>query len=293
MEVTDTQEYIGGSFGTILRAAREAQNIDTQTAAADIFIKERQLVALEEENFDALPQQTFARGFAVNYAKYLGVDHHDIAERFNQVYPVDKKVTKVEDIESPLKPMGTLHRDNDSSGAKLRFNPFLLLAAIGVIALAVFLLRTINNAEKQTNAEEEMPVVEETISVEQQQQGAAITPAASGIAVDANTEVATDNTAEQTQAQTQIEAGAAVVQSVEGNDSIELWVRNNTNITIVDANNQTVMSGTHSRGGYTIKGTAPFKVQIDKADNVAINLNKQPIKLAPFTQNNQANFELK
>lgn len=285
MEVTDTQEYIGGSFGAILRAAREAQNIDTQTAAADIFIRERQLVALEEENFDALPQQTFARGFAVNYAKYLGVDHHDIAERFNQVYPVDKKVTKVEDIESPLKPMGTLHRDNDSGGVKLRFNPFLLLAAIGVIALAVFLLRTINNAEKQTNAEEETPVVEETISIEQQQQGAAITSAASGIAVNAN------NTAEQ--AQTQIEAGAAVVQSVEGNDKIELWVRNNTNITIVDANNQAVMSGTHSRGGYTIKGTAPFKVQIDKADNVAINLNKQPIKLAPFTQNNQANFELK
>lgn len=296
--------YTGNSFGSILKKAREKKGISLEDVSKELFIKARQLQAIEEENFEALPEHAFSHGFVKNYAKYLGLNEHEVVAIFDDAYPAELKAERTEDIESPLKPMGTLNREN---GRSIRFNPLLLLSILGVLALAMFLFRTVNNAESEANEPEQ---VETTINEQEQQQGASLQGAesvsASGSALNldnGNTQnQSTQNQPMQNQTpavaqdadNAQVaQAGEPVVKSAEGNDAVELWVRGETNVTIVDANGQTIMSGTHGRGGYTVKGTAPFKMQIDKADNVAINLNKQPVKLGQYTQNNQANFELK
>lgn len=76
MEVTNqtppNQTTSPNSFGAQLSEARKKQNITLEEVAGELYILKRHLQALEAEDFAALPQAAFARGFAVNYAKYLG-----------------------------------------------------------------------------------------------------------------------------------------------------------------------------------------------------------------------------
>ena len=99
------------SFGATLKLAREQKNRTLDEAADHLYILKRHLQALEAEDFEALPQMTFARGFAINYAKYLGLDPAAIVKSFDSVYPEHLK-TNGSNIKTPLKPLGTLQRDS-------------------------------------------------------------------------------------------------------------------------------------------------------------------------------------
>ena len=68
------------------------------------------------------------------------------------------------------------------------------------------------------------------------------------------------------------------------------FVKDTTKITIVDATGNTILDGDQARGSYQLTGQAPFQVNIDKASNVSLDLNKQPIKLSNYAQNDKANF---
>ena len=61
-------------IGYSLRAARERQGIDLPEAELATKIRAKYIRALEEEDFDALPADTYARGFLRTYADYLGLD---------------------------------------------------------------------------------------------------------------------------------------------------------------------------------------------------------------------------
>ena len=91
MEMTtpssNTQSNAQGSFGAMLQQARKTKQVSLDEAAAELFILKRHLEALENENFAELPQAAFARGFAINYAKYLGLDSAKIANSLDAAYP--------------------------------------------------------------------------------------------------------------------------------------------------------------------------------------------------------------
>jgi cytoskeleton protein RodZ len=61
-------------IGYSLRAARERQGIGLPEAELATKIRAKYIRALEEEDFDALPADTYARGFLRTYADYLGLD---------------------------------------------------------------------------------------------------------------------------------------------------------------------------------------------------------------------------
>jgi hypothetical protein len=61
-------------IGYSLKAARERQGIDLTEAELATKIRAKYIRALEEEDFDALPADTYARGFLRTYADYLGLD---------------------------------------------------------------------------------------------------------------------------------------------------------------------------------------------------------------------------
>ena len=62
------------SPGVRLRRAREARGESVHEAAFAIKLSPRQIEALENDDFAALPGMAFVRGFARNYARYLGLD---------------------------------------------------------------------------------------------------------------------------------------------------------------------------------------------------------------------------
>lgn len=66
------------SFGKILIEARQEKNIEIETAASDTAISKNFLEALESEDIDKFPSDTYAIGFLRNYAEYLGVDVNQV-----------------------------------------------------------------------------------------------------------------------------------------------------------------------------------------------------------------------
>ncbi|MGO1281591.1 MULTISPECIES: helix-turn-helix domain-containing protein [unclassified Psychrobacter] len=270
MEMTtpslNTQPNTQGSFGAMLQQARKTKKVSIEEAAAELFILKRHLQALENENFADLPQATFARGFAINYAKFLGLDSEKVASSFDAAYPSELKAKSVSNIDTPLRPMGTLQRDTRS---RIRFNPLLILAVVGVIVLAVFLFRVVSNANKENNVEPASTV--EDISALEQAQGAAI---------DSATGVGASGSA--------LNLGGANVSPA----ALEVKVTDSAVISIADASGNTLMNGSQTSGDYQLSGIPPFSVQIDNVDNVSLVLNEEAVALDAYPTDEQASFEL-
>ena len=69
-------------IGYSLRAARERQGIGLPEAELATKIRAKYIRALEEEDFEALPADTYARGFLRSYADYLGLDGEIYVEEY-------------------------------------------------------------------------------------------------------------------------------------------------------------------------------------------------------------------
>lgn len=266
----DTSNQNVGSFGNRLKQARINKNLTLDDVAGELFILRRHLEAIEAEDFRSLPQIAFARGFVINYAKFVGLDPDEIADSFNRNYPDELKKKSVDDIESPLKPMGTLQREGRRA---IRINPLLVLGLIGLIILAVFLIRTISNAKDAAQVETQDSALVDDLSDSEQSAGAAV-----------NTTVVSSGNDLQS-------SGSALSLNAE-DATLDFRVTDTTPLTVVDATGKTLLTGEQGAGNYKLSGKAPFKVQIGNVSNVTLNLNGESIKLNDFAQNNQANFSL-
>lgn len=70
--------------GQTLRAARKRRRIELAQVEAATKIRGRFLLAIENEEWDALPGEAYASGFIRTYAAYLGLDGPRLAEQHRQ-----------------------------------------------------------------------------------------------------------------------------------------------------------------------------------------------------------------
>jgi cytoskeletal protein RodZ len=70
------------SFGTWLRRQRELREISLREIADVTKISIRYLEALEQDRFDVLPAPVFAKGFLKEYARYVGLDPHEVVNSY-------------------------------------------------------------------------------------------------------------------------------------------------------------------------------------------------------------------
>ena len=75
-------------IGNSLREARYRQQLELSEVELATKIRARYLQALEEESFDALPAQTYVKGFLRTYADYLGLDGQLYVDEYNSRYSV-------------------------------------------------------------------------------------------------------------------------------------------------------------------------------------------------------------
>lgn len=71
-------------IGDALRAAREAQGLSLDEAAADLRARPEQLRALEEERFASFGGDVYAKGFLKNYAVELGIDPKPLLDAYRR-----------------------------------------------------------------------------------------------------------------------------------------------------------------------------------------------------------------
>ncbi len=70
-------------IGTSLREARLRKGLDLPAVSEATKIRSRHLKALEDEQYDVLPGQTYVRGFLKTYADYLGLDGHLYVDEYS------------------------------------------------------------------------------------------------------------------------------------------------------------------------------------------------------------------
>jgi hypothetical protein len=75
-------------IGSSLREARLRQGLDFPEVEQGTKIRAKYLRALEDEQFDLLPAQTYVKGFLRTYAEYLGLDGQLYVDEFSSRYVV-------------------------------------------------------------------------------------------------------------------------------------------------------------------------------------------------------------
>jgi cytoskeletal protein RodZ len=78
-------------IGNSLREARVRRGIDFAQAELGTKIRGKYLRALEDEQFDVLPAQTYVKGFLRTYAEYLGLDGQLYVDEYNSRFVVGEE----------------------------------------------------------------------------------------------------------------------------------------------------------------------------------------------------------
>lgn len=247
-------------FGSELCAARKKKQWSFDEVATELNILKRHVIAMEEEDYNALPPKAFARGFVANYARLLGLDSDEMVHRFEAGHPIKEEV---------IRPIQTIGNTVERGGSrKLRLNFALIAGILALLVLAVAILKMVSTAKTATKAD--TVVATETLSPTEQAQGAAV--GSSGSALSAT--------------------GSALSSEVTTNGIIDFWVKESTQIIVTDAKGATLMDGNQNRGGYQITGQTPFSVTITDPDKVDVSFNHQKVDTAAHTSGNTATLTL-
>lgn len=264
-------------FGAKLTQARKDKKLSVEQVSNELRILKRHVEAIEAQDFEALPQFAFARGFVMNYAKLVGLSVDEIVKDFETIYPKHLKADTVETINPPVQPMGTLTRGR----APIRLNFGLIAGVIALILLALAILKLVSGTTNTPAQTETSTQVADGLSASEQAQGAALDGAGSALVPTVNAGVAI--------APSDTSPAATVPAGAEG--SLDLWIKEKVVISVKDATGAVLLSGEQGRGGHQFKGVPPFSVEINNPSRVNIDFNKNPVNMKTYG-NTQATITL-
>jgi cytoskeleton protein RodZ len=116
-------------IGNSLREARLRQTLDFPEIEQATKIRAKYLRALEDEQFDVLPAQTYVKGFLRSYAEFLGLDGQLYLDEYNSRFVVGEE-------ESPARPRRSAP---PSRGVHLQ-SRVVLLTLLGIAAVTALVI---------------------------------------------------------------------------------------------------------------------------------------------------------
>jgi helix-turn-helix protein/uncharacterized protein DUF4115 len=135
-------------IGNSLREARHRQQLELSEVEQATKIRARYLKALEEEAFDALPAQTYVKGFLRTYADYLGLDGQLYVDEYNSRFSAGG--------EEPREPV-VARRTSSVSSPHRRFERRGVLFALAGIGILVGLFFAAFNFGGHDNTGSQIP----------------------------------------------------------------------------------------------------------------------------------------
>ena len=124
-------------IGNSLREARFRQQLEFGELEQATKIRARYLRALEEESFDALPAQTYVKGFLRTYADYLGLDGQLYVDEFNSRFSAEG--------DEPREPVVPRRTSNVARQHRRLERRWIAFALTGIAALVVFFIAAWKN----------------------------------------------------------------------------------------------------------------------------------------------------
>ncbi len=264
------------SVGQILRDAREAQGITLEDAAVRLRLMQRQVEAMETDDFESLDPPVFARGFVRNYARLLGLAPEALLVRMAGAPAEPAEVSYA----APPPPHSWLS------------SPWLILLLLGLlvlVAVPVALYWWLNSAGedgpgKQASSAAQTRSAPVAVPAPVTEPAEAVPPAVEFAPVAAPA-------AETPETPRQDEAGTPEVPAINGVLHLEFgdesWVE------VKDASGRMLHRQLNPAGTKAdIPGQPPFDVVIGNAAQVRLTYNGRPIDLAPFIEVTVARFTL-
>lgn len=86
------------SVGEILRTARLQKNLTAAQIASSIKTKEKNILAIEENNFSVFPADVFALSFVRDYADFLGLNPDEVTPYFRRTVEMKRQQNPNEKI---------------------------------------------------------------------------------------------------------------------------------------------------------------------------------------------------
>jgi hypothetical protein len=117
-------------IGNSLREARLRQHLDFPEIEQATKIRAKYLRALEDEQFDVLPAQTYVKGFLRSYSEYLGLDGQLYVDEYNSRFVVG-------DEEPPPRPRRSAPPPSRGVQVQSRVVLLTLLGIASVTALVI------------------------------------------------------------------------------------------------------------------------------------------------------------
>lgn len=255
--------------GMLLRRARERAGLSIDAVAQQLKLAPRQVTALEDGDFGALPGRTFVRGFVRNYARLLRLD----PDATVAALPGTEATLERPSLAPGHRTIGEIPRDEARRSPVARIAIPAALVAIVAVAVAYEWTRPGADArkataEKRSAAPATTPVPAATPLPNPLAASVAISPTAPESAIGPPPAPATDGT---------------LVFAFRGLS----WVE------VRDANGAVLLSMTGAPGAVrSITGAPPLDVVIGSGTDVEVTFRGARVDLAPHLRQNVARLKL-
>jgi len=281
--MTDAAEATGtvadpaapAGVGAELAAARGALGLSIADVAQQLKFAARQIEAMEQDRFEALPSGTFARGMVRSYARLLKLDAEELVARMAARVAVPDNAAAVASTRRPIPITDTTRRTNLVYGV-------LSVAILGVIAAVAL------EWQRERSSAERLSFVAPAKVPEPAEPQRLAASSMSPVEMQPSQLASLPTVGEPAPAKPSPSAPPA-----EGNRRIVLKFEGQSWVEIRGSDGKALMSQLNPAGSeQTVEGRPPFKLIIGNAQQVRLSYEDRQIDLAPHVKVEVARFTL-
>ena len=285
--------------GQELAAAREARGLALADVAQQLKFAPRQLEALEQEQFSALPGATFARGMVRSYARLLKLDPEPLVQRVAGHFEVPDSNRLAARYHQPV-PFSDSARKSTFVYLGLTAGVLVLVAAVGYewhqerqaaakgkgTALAKSAPRESKPRAEPVPTE---PVASVPVVTESSKSLASAVPAPAVVVPEKPKAVVPEKPKPVAVAVEKPAATPEKPRVVAGPNRLVVRTEGEAWIEIKDAADRMLVSSLNPPGSErVVRGKPPYSLVIGNASNVRVFYDDKPIDLAPHTRQDVA-----
>lgn len=297
---------VGQSIGKRLRALREQKNYSPTEIAAQLRLDPRVINAIENDDFDRLPDPIFVRGYIRGYCKVLGHNADELIALYENG-DVSFEPEIIPEIKYPAQ--------TNSNDKPVRAFTYLISLSLAVLLIAWWQSRFIVETRQQpviqipaTNPEEpDLNIDSGTETSHPLYTGTVFIPEDSGDTAD-NAEAVPEADIDDMDAvsnglldimqtdptvESELAPDLMVANEINGPDTVVFELSADSWVEVTDANDERIFLGLARTGEIlTISGTAPFNILLGFSQGVNVEFNGEDFDQSPFSRSGIARFTL-